>query len=101
MVAGYVRVYRPDSRKIEAGQYEFTVVNNTISNISVATETANSTSYKSLTPSNTTASFASSRYYGATGGVSVRVAGRSMAVVDGAGYEIYSLPDGTPGIRKL
>jgi hypothetical protein len=101
LVAGSVKVYRPLARPTVAGRFNFTVVNNTGAAVPVTERAGASWSSYWLSRANTWSSYQIRGW--TTTGVrpTITVAGKSIAVDDGAAYEVYTPAGGGVAIRKL
>ena len=99
---GSVNVYRPAARAAAAGVFRFSVVNSTTAPAWVTERAGAGASTYALSKADTTASY-QARWWTTYGGVRpvLTVAGRSVVIEDGAGYEIYRTAAGAVAIRKL
>lgn len=102
LMAGSVTVYRPAARVATAGVFRFSVVNNTTAPVWVTERAGTGVATYALSKADTTASY-QARWWTTYGGVRpvLTVAGRSVVIEDGAGYEIYRTAAGAVALRKL
>jgi hypothetical protein len=100
LTGGSVSVYRPVPRAVES-QVEFTLVNNTKSEVTVTRPALSPLSPKAvtLTATGTTNSFQAWQHAG-SGEVKLAVNGRWYTFEDGAGYEIVTL-SGRTTVRRI
>ncbi len=101
LTSGYIKVYRPQARIVTPTRFEFSVVNNAKTTVSVKEAVGNSSFTYKLTAGNSAASY-QTRFWTTTGSKpTITVAGRTLTLEKGAGYEIYRTSAGTLSIRKL
>ena len=101
LIAGSVKVYRPLARTPVAGRYQFTIVNNTGAPVTAVDRAGTGVAAYSLTRGDSAWSY-QHRTWSTTGGVrpTITVAGKTIAVQDGAAYEVYVRAGGSVAIRK-
>jgi hypothetical protein len=105
LTGGYLRIYRPKARRVTAGKYKFTIVNNMPSAQTVKFRN-NTTAFTgvSLTATNTGASYLTSWMTitgtGAKPNLWIQATGSTVPVVSGAAYEVYSV-GGKATLRRL
>jgi hypothetical protein len=102
LVAGTVKVYRPIPRLAAPGRFRFSIVNSTGASVAVTEQAGSGSAAYTLTRADTAASY-QARWWVTYGGARLilTAAGRSVAVEDGAGYEVYRTAAGAVAIRKL
>ena len=101
LIGGSVKVYRPQARAPVAGRFQFTIVNNTASPVSVVERAGTWWSSYSLSKANTMWSY-QIREWTTYGGITptISVGGKSIAVEHGSAFEIVSNGTGL-SIRRL
>jgi hypothetical protein len=101
--AGWVRIYRPLPRLDIPGLYQFTLVNNTGSPVTVGTFAGGTPVFTlPLAKANTANSYTVAAV--TTSGSArptLGVSGTSVPIVNGGGYEVYTTQGGGQGIRRL
>jgi hypothetical protein len=102
LTGGSVSVYRPVRRASRPGLVEFTIVNNTNVSRTYQLQIGSSLTSATLGVANTEASYWQ-RWATFSGNVrpTLKVGTTSLVIEDGAAYELYALPGGQVGIRKL
>jgi hypothetical protein len=95
LTSGYVKVYRPLARSAVAGRYQFTVVNNTGAAVGVVERAGTGWAAYTLSRANTAPSY-QVRGWTTYGGArpTITAGGHTIAVTDGAAYEVYSTGTG-------
>jgi hypothetical protein len=100
LVSGTVRIYRPQARAAPAGWYRFTVVNNAGPGVYVTERAGLGASTYGLAQTDTAWSYQTRVWQSSVRPV-LRVGGASIAVDDGAAYEVYRQWNGALGIRRV
>jgi hypothetical protein len=102
LTGGSVSIYRAVARVPQAGQVEYTIVNNTNASRTVTLQIGSSTSSYSLDTINTKGSYRTgfATFSGSAKPV-LKVGNTSLTIQDGAAYELYTQSNGQVGIRKL
>jgi hypothetical protein len=97
LTGGSVSIYRPVARARRAGYVEYTLVNNTS-----ISRTLTNPSGVTLTRANTVGSY-QDRWvtFSGTARPTLKIASTSLVIEDGAAYELFSLPGGQAGIRRM
>lgn len=103
LTGGWVRAYRPVARAIVPSRFEFTIVNNTaaVRNFQIKVGTITLANYM-LDKANKANSFMVVWLIdGLPTKPTIVVNGHVLTVVNGGGYELFTLANGTPSVRKL
>jgi hypothetical protein len=101
LTSGFVKIYRALPRTQITGRYQFTMVNNTGASLRAVERAGSSAAAYRLSPANSLGSY-QVRRWSTYGGArpTIVVGSSSIAVRDGAAYEIYDGWDG-PMVREL
>ena len=100
LTSGYVKIYRPETRSVQSGRYEFTIVNKTRSSASYQLKMGSTTKSYSATSDNTAGSF-KTHWITSSSRPSIIVNGKSISLTDGYAYEIYTSSSGKAAVRIL
>lgn len=99
---GSVSIYRAVARANPAGLREFTIVNNTSSSKTYTLQIGSSNFSSTLTAANTANSYSTrTATFSGNATVKLKIGNSSITVEQGAAYELFTMSNGSTGIRRI